>query len=134
MAIDGCNGPHGDVDSHAVGIPRASGPGERLLAADGLQHAGYVSVLLLDPRREGAERNADGDPLNRCVASIASLICLLAAPRAVEASPEFELRAPGKPPDAAELLRQQRIKEGIARRRTLQTVHQAVGHGMLVGL
>ncbi len=47
---------------------------------------------------------------------------------------DFELLPPEKPPDAADLVRQHQVEDGIARRRALLTVHQAVGLGMLAGL
>jgi len=68
-------------------------------------------------------------------------LCLLSVSRAAaqQTAPsrpadDFELLPPEKPPDLAERLRQHRIEEGIARRRALLTVHQAVGLGMLAGL
>ena len=68
-------------------------------------------------------------------------LCLLSVSRAAaqqtapsKPADDFELLPPEKPPDAAELLRQHQVEEGIARRRALLTVHQAVGLGMLAGL
>jgi len=76
------------------------------------------------------------------VSGVASAaLCLLSVSRAAaqqtapsKPADDFELLPPEKPPDAAELLRQHQVEEGIARRRALLTVHQAVGLGMLAGL
>jgi hypothetical protein len=76
--------------------------------------------------------NARAVTLTLCLFTVSAAAAQQSAPSAPPG--EFELLPEPPKPDASELLRQKQVEDAIVRRRTLLTVHQAVGLAMLASL